>query len=137
MVINTNDGARGIYTYHRQGCLKSGTAAQDHGLVYDELYGNPGLLTDEPELGFGPLPVMILPGLSEFETIDGASRINYAKLHTVEHNLSVQILGSIATEWVEQLVNNVDQAWQMMGEGRRASSRKGKGKEKARNTEQL
>ncbi|KXJ92893.1 hypothetical protein Micbo1qcDRAFT_160756 [Microdochium bolleyi] len=100
-----------ILTYQGFGCLKRGTRPENHCMAYDERYEPPQLLAGEPELGFAPIPITIGPELAQIETVDPTSRINLAKIYTVEHNIPVQFIGYIPPEGLDYLVESVSTLW--------------------------
>jgi hypothetical protein len=43
--------------------------------------------------------------------LNPASRINYAKIYTVEHNIKVSFIGLVAQECQGTLMKDFDEAW--------------------------
>ena len=81
-----------ISTYGDQGTTKPGCHPEVHSMIYT----NP-----EPGYLVGEIPLRnpkIRMQSSGPETLAKASRINYAKRYTIEHNLSVCFIGRIARE---------------------------------------
>ncbi|KAI2471289.1 hypothetical protein F4781DRAFT_387965 [Annulohypoxylon bovei var. microspora] len=109
-----------ILTYERRGCTKSGVNPKTHGIVYSVL-GNTGergprLLKGEPELGFPPIKV---DGYKDDEPLPKESRVNYAKLITIEHNVKVFFIGFIPLLDFGKLVHATNECWeQNMRKGR-------------------
>lgn len=62
----------------------------------------------EPTLGYEP--IMMIPTNSEGLTVQ--SRINYAKPHTVEHNVLVQFVGYIDESHTTSILQNMFHAMQ-------------------------
>lgn len=54
----------------------------------------PSLLVGEPALGFNPIRATTTSG----DPLTAASRVNYAKVVTVEHNVKVLFVGDVVTE---------------------------------------
>ncbi|KAL2167272.1 hypothetical protein VTG60DRAFT_1467 [Thermothelomyces hinnuleus] len=98
-----------ILTYERQGCLKRGVKPSKHGIVY-QTGTKPRMLPGEPQLGFSPVRVR----LSErTEKLVKESRVNYAKLTTIEHNFRVFFIGSVEPDDFQNIViPAVDTCWE-------------------------
>ncbi|KAI1462457.1 hypothetical protein F4805DRAFT_134667 [Annulohypoxylon moriforme] len=96
-----------ILTYDRRGCLKKGVRPNKHGVIY--MAGHkPRLLKNEPELGFAPVALQVY---AEGETLAKESRVNYSKLVTIEHNVKVFFIGSIAQDDFENVRYAVNECW--------------------------
>jgi hypothetical protein len=61
--------------------------------LFDEAEGGPNMNPNEPQLHRVPLAVSIE---SPEERLDPMSRINFGKLHTIEHNIDVRNVGCIS-----------------------------------------
>lgn len=99
---------RAILTYSGQGCKKRGVKPAKHGIaVEDGLRAR--LLPGESALGFRPVRVKLTaPG----EKLASESRVNYAKLVSVEHNVKVVFIGVVVQADFEGIViPAVDQCW--------------------------
>jgi hypothetical protein len=98
---------RPVLTYGGKGCNKSGAKPTKHGVIYQ--HGrNPHTLKNEPKLGFRPVAMHIE---AVGEKLARESRVNYAKLMTIEHNVKVFFIGRIADEDWETVSNAVDICW--------------------------
>jgi hypothetical protein len=93
MVIPT----RPILTYGAQGVLKRGVHPEDHAVVYSsrsegpfELEREKGLMTKHP---------IRIEVTKDIHKLDPLSRLNYAKLYTVEHNVKVLFIGRVAKSY--------------------------------------
>ncbi|KAK3359358.1 hypothetical protein B0T25DRAFT_95783 [Lasiosphaeria hispida] len=94
-----------ILTYERRGCTKKGVKPQKHGIVYSE-GARPSPMRNEPSMGFPPVR---LRNDDLTERLAKESRVNYAKLVTIEHNVKVFFIGSIVDF---DIVNEaVDKCW--------------------------
>jgi hypothetical protein len=82
-----------ILTYGYQGVLKHGVHPETHAAVYSSAKG-PSFLPGEDIL-MKKRPVKI-DVKDPSEKLDPLSRLNYAKLYTVEHNVKVYFIGSVA-----------------------------------------
>jgi hypothetical protein len=68
----------------------------------------PHVLKGEPKLGFRPVEVHID---AVGEKLPQASRVNYAKLMTVEHNVKVFFIGRVKDEDFDTVSQAVDSCW--------------------------
>lgn len=103
----SNHHYRPILTYDRRGCLKKGVRPNKHGIIY--MAGHkPRLLKNEPELGFAPVALQVY---AEGETLAKESRVNYSKLVTIEHNVKVFFIGSIAQDDFDNVRYAVNECW--------------------------
>jgi hypothetical protein len=71
--------------------LKRGVHAGDHSVIWTE---QPIMFPGEREKGLTKSPIRMIPGNSRIK-LDNASRLNYAKLYTVEYNIKVWFIGKI------------------------------------------
>lgn len=97
-----------ISTYGKKGCKKSGVKAEQHGIVAESSNRNPTPLSNEPSLGFPPVRVHIY---EQGERISKESRVNYAKLTTVEHNVKVLFIGRVVGSDWEVVTDAVNTSW--------------------------
>lgn len=86
-----------ILTYGKQGTTKPGLHPEHHGMIYNG-ESAPPLLPNEKPLAI-PAVRMILQSGRKVEHLDPASRVNYAKIYTVEHNVKCVIIGSIDEDY--------------------------------------
>ncbi|PVH81151.1 hypothetical protein DL98DRAFT_360724, partial [Cadophora sp. DSE1049] len=94
-----------ILTYGGRATLKSGAHGEDHAAVYcnQQTKRGPTMLEGE-NMRKKPIKIDIrLPS----EKLDPLSRLNYAKVYTVEHNVKVNFIGEVNRRY-EQLVSVVD-----------------------------
>lgn len=84
-----------IMTYGGQGCGKRGVQALDHAIIHTS---QPVYVDGEPDLT--KLPILVEP-INPQHRLDPASRLNYAKVYTIEFNVKVWFIGKIAkdSEW--------------------------------------
>lgn len=82
---------RPILTYGGQGTAKPGVKSGHHAIIYST-DSPPSKLSEEPELGNTPIRIEVA---SPRHTFDPASRLNYAKVYTVEHNVKVCFVGRV------------------------------------------
>ena len=72
------------------------------------MYSRPQRLPKEPVLGFDPVRLELDYST---ERLAKESRVNYSKLVTVEHNVSVFFIGRIVAEDFDIVTNAVDKCW--------------------------
>ncbi len=95
-------------TYEHKACTKRGVKPLKHGIVY-QVGKKPRMVDGEPDLGFYPVRVALN---ERSEKLDKESRVNYAKLTTVEHNFPVLFIGRVITEDFTNIVSPaVDMCW--------------------------
>jgi hypothetical protein len=88
-----------LYTYGHRGTTKSDIRPQDHALVYDSRNGpQPG--SAEEILEKEPFAIIVEDAS---ERIDGMSRLNFAQVYTIQHNVKVAKVGRIAKDQLERL----------------------------------
>lgn len=92
-------------TYGNQGCRKNGVKASRHGLIYGY---NTKPRKDTEDLGFPPVRVKFT---AEGEKLSSASRVNYSKLMTIEHNCRVFLIGRIPHKDFEHVQDAVNACW--------------------------
>ncbi|OTA67684.1 hypothetical protein K449DRAFT_181688 [Hypoxylon sp. EC38] len=97
-----------ILTYDRRGCLKKGVRASKHGIIYTAGSKPPKPLKGEPQLGFAPVALQVY---TDGEMLAKESRVNYSKLVTIEHNVKVFFIGSIAPQDFEIVRYAVEECW--------------------------
>jgi hypothetical protein len=68
----------------------------------------PRLLPGEPSLGYRPVAV----DMTCRELLARESRINYAKLQTIEHNVRVIFIGAISNAEFEYVRRAADDCWE-------------------------
>jgi hypothetical protein len=100
--------ARPILTYQHKGCNKRGVRPVKHGIAYQNGQ-RPEMLPGEPQLGFNPIKVDLY---ERRETLVKESRVNYAKLTTIEHTFPVLFIGRVDPADFRDIVRPaVDTCW--------------------------
>jgi hypothetical protein len=91
------------------GLLQEWIETLKHGIVYSKLgsSSHPHPLPKEPKLGFPPLAVKMCVD----EKLAKESRVNYAKLVTIEHNFEVLFIGQIGDKDFKIVKKAVDECW--------------------------
>jgi hypothetical protein len=97
---------RPILTYKRQGTTKPGIKHDDHAIIYTT--ENP----PEPVPGESLLlnPIRVIPKTPR-DKLEPQSRLNYAKIYTVEHNVKVLFIGQVDTACLSTFVIDFDGVW--------------------------
>jgi hypothetical protein len=109
-IVQTTANAlsRPILTYERQACNKRGVKPLNHGIAYQN-GKRPRMLPGEPQLGFEPIKIDLHEGS---EQLVKESRVNYAKLTTIEHNFPVLFIGRVDPVDFSNIVRPaVDTCW--------------------------
>ncbi|KAH7416793.1 hypothetical protein BKA64DRAFT_277194 [Cadophora sp. MPI-SDFR-AT-0126] len=91
-----------ILTYGGQATLKGGAHGEDHAAVYcnQQKKHGPTILEGE-KMTKEPIKIDIrLPS----EKLDPLSRLNYAKVYTVEHNVKVNFIGEVNRRYEQKVV---------------------------------
>jgi len=99
--LHTNDNSkyRAIRTYSGRGTTKPGVNPVYHTIIHTS--NKPVYLSGENGLRLEPLKVE--PDNSQFGILDSASRLNYAKIYTIEHNVKVWFVSKLALSAKRQL----------------------------------
>jgi hypothetical protein len=96
-----------ILTYQHQGTTKWGVNRDEHAIIYTGKYpATEG--AGEEHLSKGPIEMI---PKSPRDKLDRASRINYAKIYTVEHNVKVCFIGRIAPDSERRFITDFDDTW--------------------------
>lgn len=94
---------RPIMTYTGQGVNKKGVKAKYHAVIYTGK--KPVTFDGEKTKGLKMSPIKMVP-ISSRHKLDNASRLNYAKQYTVEHNVKVWFIGEVSQDSEDQLVED-------------------------------
>lgn len=89
-------------TYNGQGVNEKGVKAKHHAVIYTGK--KPVTFEGEKSKGL-KAPIKMVP-LSSRHKLDNASRLNYAKLYTVEYNVQVWFIGEIHPDFISQVVSD-------------------------------
>jgi hypothetical protein len=93
-----------IYTYGEQGVLKSGLSADDrkaHAVIY-MTGARPTNLQDEHLMNKEPIAV---DPASPGQRLNKWSRLDFRRVHTVEHNVKVKNIGQVSRGSMPYLTN--------------------------------
>jgi len=92
-----------IMSYGERATTKPGVHAEDHAIIYTT--AGPKLVPGEENTGMVFKPVKVVPDNGRHK-LDKASRLNYAKLYTVEHNVKVWFIGKVHRDYLLQVLND-------------------------------
>jgi hypothetical protein len=94
-----------IFTYRGQGLTKPGVNADDHAIAFGS-GKRPVSLSGEKPMKFEPIEVKLAQG----QALHEMSRINFAKVYTVEWNVKVRHVGMVVPESLPHLLT----AWRTL-----------------------
>ncbi|KAE9367990.1 hypothetical protein N431DRAFT_349142 [Stipitochalara longipes BDJ] len=100
-----------ISTYNMQATTKQGVKAEDHAIIWTRAPTQdqpPREIPREPKLTF--LPVEVDPRTPR-DKLEKESRLNYAKIYTIEHNVKVVFIGDVARSSLHNFVADHDATW--------------------------
>jgi hypothetical protein len=89
-----------LYTYGGQGTTKSDVRAQDHAVAYALGSRVPPLTSDEELLDKDPFAIVVE---DPTERIDPMTRINFAQVYTIQHNVKVAKVGRVSKDQLDRL----------------------------------
>lgn len=107
--IETTDTVRPITTYQGRGCADPGTAKWQHAIVTTK--NPPSLPTEDeqPEHGeYGMQATVFVTPASEGHSLNDMSRINFAKVYAVDHDVKVLRMGKVCADNVVMLLQQRD-----------------------------
>lgn len=96
-----------ILTYLGQGLGKNGVKPDEHAIIYTSK-DPPPLMEGEGAISKGS--IQVIPRTPR-DKLDPSSRVNYAKVYTVEHNVKVLFIGRIAKGDRVQFNRDFDATW--------------------------
>jgi hypothetical protein len=89
-------------TYGYQGVLKNGVHSEDHAVIYSSKTEGPFLHQLEKGLmAHNPIRIDLK---DQSHKLDPLSRLNYAKIYTVEHNVKVLFIGQVAKNYEQDVI---------------------------------
>jgi hypothetical protein len=124
VVIRQTPGAKycsalSITTYGGKGVGKPGVVKSEHGVIYT---GKDAPRLDQTELprrneeGIRSVPIRVDPD-SALDRLDAKSRINFAAVHTVHHNIKVKSLGIVNAASLTVLQQHFQNVWSPLRAG--------------------
>lgn len=102
-----------IVTYARMGVAKPGVVKSEHAIVYTGKTPPQVFPEEQPGRGEHPiLPVAIrVDPDNRCDNLHPASRLDFGKVYTVQHNLKVKAFGLVNQRSIEALINQFRIAW--------------------------
>jgi hypothetical protein len=118
VVIRQTPGAKccsalPITTYGGKGVGKNGVVKSEHGIIYtgkEVPRLDPNELPRRNEEGVRPVPIRVDPD-SALDRLDAKSRINFAAVHTIHHNIKVKSLGIVNAASLTVLQQHFQNVW--------------------------
>jgi Family of unknown function (DUF6590) len=113
VVVKTFNGhclCLAILTYAGQGYSKAGASADHHAALYS---GDDGPYLLEREVGLTSRKPLKINLTSPSEKLDPLSRVNYAKVYTIEYNVKAFIIGRVAPKFRHQLLADLQNVLSM------------------------
>jgi hypothetical protein len=113
-----NKLCRPIQTYGGRGVSKKGLRKNDHAIIYT------GKTPPKPDDREKPrsrkeagmrTPAIRVRQRNNFEKMDKMSRVNFAKIYTVEHNVKVYDFGQVHRDDEVHLIANFQAVWNITG----------------------
>ncbi|KAK4561247.1 hypothetical protein LTR86_004564 [Recurvomyces mirabilis] len=102
-----------IVSYGGQGVAKPGVTKAEHGLIYTGCTPPPpqrAELATRGERGMRAQSIRVVPDRQE-DRLDLMSRIDFAKVHTVHHNLKVAAFGCVHPDSMAALITEFQNVW--------------------------
>jgi hypothetical protein len=97
-----------ILTYNHKGTLMPEINSYDHAIIYSGETA-PTPLPGEPKFLKSPIQIILK---SPHNKLEKESRVNYAKIYTVEHNVKVKFIGHIAPSSEKIFMSDFDATWE-------------------------
>ena len=102
-----------IATYGTQGVGKSNVTKSEHAIIHTGRSPPAPMRTEEPlrgELGMRPDPIRVDPDDRE-DKLDPRSRIDFGKVHTIQHNIKVKSYGKVNEKSAQALIQQFNNCW--------------------------
>lgn len=102
-----------ITTYGSQGVGKSHVTKSEHAIIYTGRNPPNPMSSEEPvrgEQGMRPDPIRVDPDDKE-DKLDPRSRIDFGKVHTIQHNIKVKSYGKVNEKSMQALQKQFNLCW--------------------------
>ena len=102
-----------ITTYGAQGVGKAGVTKSEHAIIYTGKQASEPMAIEEPsrgEVGMRPDPIRVDPDDRE-DKLDPRSRIDFGKVHTIQHNIKVRSYGRVNDRSMQALIKQFNNCW--------------------------
>ncbi|KAH8805551.1 hypothetical protein F5884DRAFT_799785 [Xylogone sp. PMI_703] len=94
-----------VLTYTSRGTTKHGVKPECHSIIYAS-DKRPHYMKDEDRAAL-KTPIMVKMDSTRHK-LDSASRVNYSKLYTIEHNVKVAFIGRVDKDYMHKFVANYE-----------------------------
>ena len=102
-----------IATYGRRGVSKPGIVKSEHSIIYTGRTAPSDLSEESPvrgEPGMRPDAIRVIPDVST-DKLDPISRLDYGKVHTIQHNIKARSFGMVHPRSVNALMHQFRNVW--------------------------
>lgn len=102
-----------IATYGWQGVGKANVTKSEHAIIYTGKSPPAPMPSEEPvrgELGMRPDAIRVDPDDRE-DKLDPRSRIDFGKVHTIQHNIKVKSYGKVNDKSLQALIQQFQNCW--------------------------
>ena len=116
-----------IASYGHQGVGKRGVKKSEHSIIYTSKVPPDPLPAELPERGdqgMRPQPIRVDTD-DPSDKLDGVSRLDYGKVHTIQHNIKVKSFGKVNPKSMNALIHQFGNVWSSLPAIRQPGSSKG------------
>lgn len=102
-----------IATYGQRGVSKPGVKKSEHAIIYSCRDAPQPRVHEQPqrgEAGMRPIPIRVVPD-DPTEALDPMSRLDFGKVHTIQHNIKVRPFGNVHPNSRDVLYTQFTNAW--------------------------
>lgn len=102
-----------IATYGGRGVSKRGVKKSEHAIVYTGREAPRAKVHEGPqreEAGLRPIPIRVVPD-DPAEALDPMSRLDFGKVHTIQHNIKVRPFGNVHPSSMAALSTQFQNVW--------------------------
>lgn len=102
-----------ITTYGSQGVGKPGVTKSEHAIIHTGRNAPEPMSSEKPvrgEVGMRPEPIRVEPDDRE-DKLDPRSRIDFGKVHTIQHNIKVRSYGNVHERSMQALQKQFNLCW--------------------------
>lgn len=113
LLVYIADDNRPIVTYGHQGVSKKGVNKSEHAIIHTGKKipaALPQELPERGERGLLPQPIRVDPDDPE-QKLDPMSRVDFAKVYTIQHNVKVRSLGKVNRTSMQPLLYQFKTVW--------------------------
>ncbi|KAK5123695.1 hypothetical protein LTR85_002331 [Meristemomyces frigidus] len=102
-----------VASYGGQGVGKSGVTKSEHAIIYTGAQAPEPLAKESPGRGEQPMrarPIRVVPD-EPTGKLDGTSRIDFGKVHSIQHNIKVKPFGNVHPHSMDALLTQFANVW--------------------------